>query len=565
MLFGGSMMFVVWSRLTNRAGLRLGLTSEITSMTTSLRHWSGASPRRLCGLFSAAVWTVSAAMTFGADEIVYPDLSETLTETRSKVYVAQQPVPSPTPVQMDASPQTGQEDAAAKKKAAAAKKKKAEDLKKAVGTAYAPLFFNNKFAYVNDPAYSDWHLGEDLKRIKPTDGFVFDLGGQFRMRHHSERNHRGLGLTGVDDDFLLYRTRLFGNAEFADGLVRAYAEMIDAESNYEQFAPRGIEVNRTDLLNGFVDLRLLDLESGKLVARGGRQELLYGSQRLVSPLDWANTRRTFEGYSLLWQGKNFNIDGFYTRPVTISPHTFDSPDYQQEFMGVYSSYKGIENQTIDAFYLRYNNHRAPQNFENDTFGGRWTGAIEENLWDLEGGVQLGENNDQSAHTAGYWTAGLGRKMKGDWKPTLWIYYDWASGGDQVGARQGFDHLFPLAHKYLGFMDLFGRSNIESPNALLTLQPREKLQLLFWYHYLFLEDRRDSPYNVNMSAFNGANTPGSNELGHEIDILTTYTITPRSDLVFGYSHFFSGEYYRTTPGIAYSGDADFFYTQYQVNF
>ena len=27
--------------------------------------------------------------------------------------------------------------------------------------------------------------------------------------------------------------------------------------------------------------------------RGGRQDLLFGAQRLIGPLDWSNTRRTF--------------------------------------------------------------------------------------------------------------------------------------------------------------------------------------------------------------------------------------------------------------------------------
>jgi hypothetical protein len=39
----------------------------------------------------------------------------------------------------------------------------------------------------------------------------------------------------------------------------------------------------------------------------GRQELLYGAQRLISPLDWANTRRTFEGGKLIWQGERVEV------------------------------------------------------------------------------------------------------------------------------------------------------------------------------------------------------------------------------------------------------------------
>jgi hypothetical protein len=38
-----------------------------------------------------------------------------------------------------------------------------------------------------------------------------------------------------------------------------------------------------------------------------------------------------------------------------------------------------------------------------------------------------------------------------------------------------------------------------------------------------------------------------------------------DLLFGYSHFFAGDYYKLTPGVPTSNDGDFFYTQYQWNF
>ena len=53
--------------------------------------------------------------------------------------------------------------------------------------------------------------------------------------------------------------------------------------------------DRGDILNLFVDVNLLEWDNHPVVARVGRQELLLGSQRLISTLDWANTRRTFEG------------------------------------------------------------------------------------------------------------------------------------------------------------------------------------------------------------------------------------------------------------------------------
>src|SRR5688572_32460769 len=44
-------------------------------------------------------------------------------------------------------------------------------------------------------------------------------------------------------------------------------------------------------LNLFADALISDYGSGEWWGRVGRQELLYGEQRLISPLDWANTRR----------------------------------------------------------------------------------------------------------------------------------------------------------------------------------------------------------------------------------------------------------------------------------
>src|SRR6185503_12756174 len=146
--------------------------------------------------------------------------------------------------------------------AAAAQAKQAA-LKKAVASAYAPLFFDNKFDYLCDPNYDDWHLGEDLKRLCIGNCGVLDVGGQYRARLHNERNFRGFGLTGVDDDFLLHRTRLFMNGKFGDRF-RVYAEFIDAESNYENSPPRAIEVNRADMLNLFADAKLFMLEGGDL-------------------------------------------------------------------------------------------------------------------------------------------------------------------------------------------------------------------------------------------------------------------------------------------------------------
>jgi hypothetical protein len=119
------------------------------------------------------------------------------------------------------------------------------------------------------------------------------------------------------------------------------------------------------------------------------------------------------------------------------------------------------------------------------------------------------------------------------------------------------------------MDLFGRRNIHDVNSILTFSPTDRLTVLSWYHYLFLANAAQGPYNVTNSAFNPGGNVGSRDLGHEIDLLGTYKLNTRSDLVFGYSHFFAGSYYdkslNSSGGGLFNGDADFFYTQVHYNF
>ena len=233
-------------------------------------------------------------------------------------------------------------------------------------------------------------------------------------------------------------------------------------------------------------------------------------------------------------------------------------------MGAYLTYKKLKNSTLDLYYLAFNNsNTVVGDFNYDTVGTRLKGGKGVWLWDVEAAYQGGNFEGQN-HDAGFYTLGLGRKFDCvHWTPAIWGYYDWASGDDIQ--RNGYDQMFPLAHKYLGFMDLYARRNIEDWNVLLTLNPHDRVKLLLWYHIFHLENINDVPYDVAGGPYNPGNLPASSNLGKELDTMVTFKLSPRSDLVFGYSHFFAGDYYFDTPGTLYAGDASFFWTQFHVNF
>ncbi|MCA9154104.1 MAG: alginate export family protein [Planctomycetales bacterium] len=429
-------------------------------------------------------------------------------------------------------------------------KAKMAALKKKAATSHRPVFYDNDFSYLNDPCWNECLLGDRFKQLDVHCGKL-DVGGQFRLRyHHEEGMNKGAAerFQPTTDDFLLERLRLYAN--YRRDFYRVFVEGIFADSSFHSLPPRGIDRNHGDFLNLFLDVDVTQ----ELTMRVGRQELIYGNQRLVSPLDWANTRRTFEGVKGIWKHDDLRVDAFWTSLVDTRPFELDQADWKQQFYGMYAVYNLTDKDALDLYYLGYDNHDLL--FSIHTFGARLNGSQDEWLYEVEGAYQGGDaagaNVDQSA---GFVTVGLGRKLKRmPWDMTLWGYFDYASGDVPGGDFTGFNHLFPLAHKYLGFIDAVQRSNIQSPNLLLTMNPTEKWNLLFWY-YVFQSDTTAPVPSVG-------GTPSQNagrNFGQELDILATYKISPRSDLQFGWSHLWRGS------KINNPRDADFTYVQWVLNF
>jgi hypothetical protein len=441
-------------------------------------------------------------------------------------------------------------------------------------------FYNNDFSYLDAPDYVSCDPLDALKRICLTPCTTLDLGGEYRLRFHDEQNLGSSRLDGLDNDFLLERTRLYGDVRH-NGWLRGYVEFIDATSSFEELPPRTIEENRADFINLFGEAKLYEDCGGSLSARAGRQELLYGSQRLISPLDWGNTRRTFDGAKLFWKSKSWDLDGFWTRPVSFSQHVsndhnLDNPDQSQQFYGIFATWHEVKDHTWDFYYLGLEEDDLRANpalatgahlgrFDAHTFGARYQGRCRDWLWEVEGAYQFGEFRDLD-QSAGFYTIGGGYEFKClPWQPVFWVYFDWASGDSDPsdGERGTFNQLFPLVHRYLGYMDLVARQNIEDWNFLLTAKPCEKVTLLAWWHIFHLEESRDALYNAPGAAIRSDPTGDSgSDVGQELDFTVQVQLRMHADVLFGYSHFFAGDFVADTgPG----DDADFFFTQFSFKF
>jgi hypothetical protein len=432
-------------------------------------------------------------------------------------------------------------------------------------------FYMADFRYLEDPNNKQVDWLDCLKRIHCGDCWMLSFGGEERVRYMNEHNGY-VRITGKENDYTLERTRLYADLWYQDKF-RVYAEFIDAQIAGEDLPPLPIDRNHSDFLNLFADLKLAELGDNGVYFRIGRQELCYGSQRLVSPLDWANTRRTFQGIKGFWHSDKLDVDAFWVQPIIVSPNQFDSPDSGQGFAGFWTTYRPKKTQAIDLYYLYLDNTRpvaigtplAPGpvgGYRVDTFGIRYAGDCNHWLWDEEGMYQFGHWANQET-SAGAWTVSGGYEFaEVPMTPQFWVAYDWASGNhNPTGSEHGtFNQLFPFGHYYFGYLDLVGRQNIEDFNMQLVFFPTTWITQGIQYHMFRLESAKDALYNSagNAIRVDPTGRAGSN-VGDELDVFTNFHLTFHQDILAGYSYLWQGNFLKATgPGI---GNPQLVYVQW----
>ncbi len=430
-----------------------------------------------------------------------------------------------------------------------------------------PSFFDTDWRFVEEMNPCERNLVESLKRMHLTDCLMFAAGGQAWTRYMHETNSR---LLEANNDYLLARTRVWGDLWYADA-ARLYGEYLWADSFAEDLAPLSIDVNRGDILNLFVDVKALEWDARPVYVRIGRQELLLGSQRLVSTLDWANTRRTFEGVRVFRQGEKWDVDLFWTQLVPPRPDAFDRADHKRDFAGAWLTCRPKAGHFVDMYYLYANQNRsvveqgltvAP--FDTNTFGARYAGDRNNWLWDFESMIQFGRRGGQDL-LAGATTVGGGyRFAELPARPTAWVYYDWASGDASPGTGRSstFNQLYPFGHYYLGWIDLVGRQNIHDLNAHLFCFPANWVTLWLQYHHFWLHHRRDALYNAGGVAIRRDPTGAAgNNVGDEIDVVLNVRLARYTDMMVGYSRLYGGGFLERTATPTLAADSDLTYVMF----
>lgn len=442
-------------------------------------------------------------------------------------------------------------------------------------------------------------LANDWLREQSTIFDPFDIGGQFRARAehkeyyavaneaHADFQHNG----DPNNSLVLFRERFhLGYAPCA--WFGVYGEFQDSAALSDDRSPSP-ENDHGQLRQAWVSLG--SPQDFPLTAKVGRQELIYGEQRLIGTADWLNIGRTFDAAKLRYAASNFWVDAFVSRPILTELHEFDESDNYDTFSGVYASTrKLIPFQESQLYFLSRNVDEHPLSEVNDKKGEYpaasprdiyTVGARVKSLpgklggWDyeVEGAGQFGRYKssntspslDQRAfavHAAGGYTF---TDLFGT--PRVSLEYNYASGDSNPndGTHGTFDNLFPSNHGLYGVMDFFSWQNMQDLHAGASIKPIKNLTVRLDGHAFWLADDHDFFYNANgtprTTGGYGLKPAAGNYVGAELDLIAAYAITPYAGVQAGFGHFFVGDYIKNSLVATGSTDANFIYAQLTVNF
>jgi len=376
--------------------------------------------------------------------------------------------------------------------------------------------------------------------------------GQWRMRGEGWAGYAAGAPAGAthDDAFALSRLKLKGELHVR-GALAVVAEMKSSLAT-DRSLPGGTRASDEDVIDVqqlFAETRLT-AAGASAALRAGRFDLALGRERLVSPLDWTNSGRAFQGARAAFARGAATLQAFWVRPVTMRQRQADGPDSTRQLYGA-ELVRAFPHARLEAYWLRNENATATFNGttgaeRRNTFGARVSRqpAAGRPDADVELAWQTGSLGGAPVRA---WMVGsqAGWTLKGSLGARVYAGFDAASGDrDSAGSVQTFNQLYPLGHAYLGYADVHGRQNILDWSGGVSVRPFRNTTIQLDGHEFHRASTKDALYGVDGSVTRAAGSGLAARVGAELDLTVKRTMAGgRLVLQAGASRYFAGEFLR----------------------
>lgn len=436
--------------------------------------------------------------------------------------------------------------------------------------------YDEDYSYLADPARRTEPL-DAIKYIPLTDAgdVTLSVGGEARSRYEYFANP-AFGLRGPGhDDFFLQRLLLHTDLHIGDREhfhTRAFVQILSGFVAGQEFPKPGNQDNALDLQQGFGELvwgdnRAAAVNAGQtaFALRAGRQEMGFGSYRLVTSREPTNARLAFDGVRATLNVQRMTFDAFLTRPVDQKIGLFnDGQDDNTTFWGLYSALPLTPTRSLvlDVYYLGLSrdNTRFASGIGDElrhSFGARLSGRAHGWDHDTEAVFQFGSfDRPTRSENILAWTiaSNTGYTFQNvPFAPRLGLKLNYASGDESpTDGRLGtFNPLFPR-NNYFNDANLLAPYNFFDVHPTLSFKPHDSVNVSLGWDFFFRASTDDAVFSPTGIVI-PASASSERFVGSAISVVTDWAINRHLSLTASYSHFFRGDVVTDAGG----KDVDFF--------
>lgn len=382
------------------------------------------------------------------------------------------------------------------------------------------------------------------------------FGGEVRYQYFHFKNEDWGEAPADKDGYIL--TRYLAHVDFHAGkYFRSFVQLQSSLANGKSTMPSGVDENQLDLHQAFAEVALPVSNKQKLILRVGRQELSYGSQRLVAVRDGPNNRQSFDAVKGMYIINNhIKADAFFSHYVLSKRNIFDDGfNKNTRFWGSYLVINKIPFlQNMDVYYLGLS--KATANFD-DGKGKERRHSVGARVWkrtgnwqyDFEGLYQWGKfaTKDITAWTISSNSSYSFLALK--YQPQIGLKTELISGDknyddDKLNA---FNPLFPRG-AYFGLAALIGPSNLADVHPSVAFHLSKKLELGFDYDAFWRFSANDGIYAPNVSLIYSGKNIAQKFIGQQYSAELDYTPNNYLYVRAEFTWFKSGSYLKAAgPG------------------
>jgi len=353
-------------------------------------------------------------------------------------------------------------------------------------TAHAQSFqlmrFDEDYSYLKD---STRNFYQSIKFVPlSADNEIYaSFGGEARLEYAAFDNEDWGAHNIGHDNFLLQRYDVHADLHLGSR-IRFFAQLRSAWEDGRQTGPRPIDEDKLNIQNLFADVSAVKNAKDSLTFRIGRQEMDYGSGRLISVREGPNLRLYFTGAKAMFAAKGLHIDAFAMMADTVNPGAFDNkPSKELNLWGVYGTAKLHGQESLDFYYIGIRRDSAifEEGTEKEirhTIGSRFWRSGGGFIYNLEAAYQFGTFGQGNISA---WTGSADVGYVFDQlasKPSINLRNDYISGGENTatGTLNTFNPIYPKGG-YFGFDPQIGPVNLIDihPYATINVRPNIILQ------------------------------------------------------------------------------------------